>query len=277
MRSTQRTLLITGGFAAGSSAMIATGAVLYESQGETALTGSLIFIGLMIAPVSIIWFLSALVSGARKEALEQGKGEIARWTLSAAEWSAFRAQESRMTSQGRHVNILNLRREPRDGEVIFAKRGVIVDEDYHDLTPGGLADLRDVEFVSGSPSYLEFSMRSQKGRGASGTGIGFNYMWLRVPVAPSETRESMKVLAHYKAATRRAPSIAMKNPKLTLRICIGIAIICAIAAIWGFANRETRDLGDAPLYAAVIGVIAGLGALLLAAIVSYRVRVGTKS
>jgi len=274
MRDTRRSLLISGGFAAASCAMVATGAVLFESQGETVLTGSLIFIGLMIAPVSIVWFISSVVGGARKEALESGAGEIARWTLSAREWAAFRAQEKRMTAAGRPINILNIRSgEPKAGEVIFAKRAVIADEDYQDLTPGGLVDLLGVEFVQGAPSCLEFAMRAQKGRGASGAGIGFNQMWLRVPIASGETREAMKVMQHYLAVTKRSPAIAMRNPKLTIRICLGIAAVCAVAAAGGLSNTRTRISGDAPLYAAVIGVVLGLGVLVLAAIVFFRVRV----
>lgn len=274
MRSTKQSLLISGGFAVGGSAMVAAGATLFETQGETLLTGSLIFIGLMIAPISIIWFLSSLVSGARKEALETGKGAIARWTVTAAEWTAFRAQESRMTAQGGQVNLLNFRSgQARDGEVVFAGRGVIADEDYHDLTPGGLIDLLGVEYVQGSPSFLDFAMRAQKGRGSSGAGFGFNYMWLRVPIASGEAREAMKVLQHYKRTTKRAPAIAMRNPALTIKVCFSVGAVCAIAAIWGFANAQSDNLGDAPLYAAVIGVITGIGALILAAIVFYRVRV----
>lgn len=273
MRDTRKSLLILGGLAAGGSAMIAVGAVLYESQGETALTGSLIFIGLMIAPVAIIWFISSVVSGLRKEALEAGQGEIGRWRLSEADWTAFKSQEARMTANGQRPNLLTLGKAMKDGDVIFAKRGVIVDGDYHDLTPGGLTDLREVEFIQGSPSCLEFSMRAAKGRGSSGTGFGFNYMWLRVPIASGETREAMRVLQHYKSTTKRGVAIAMKNPRLTIMICFGVAAVCAIAALWGFWNRETRIYGDGPLIAAVTGVIIGIGALLLAAIVAYRVRV----
>jgi len=273
VRDSKRSLLISGGLSACGSAMITTGAILHESQGESALSGSLIFIGLMIAPLSIGWFISSLVGGIRKEALEKGAGEIARLTLSAAEWAAFRAQETRWVSAGRPVNILNMRSgEPKTGEVIFAKRAVIVDEDYQDLTPGGLVDLRGVEFVPGSPSCLEFSMRAQKGRGASGTGGGFTYLWLRVPIAGGDTREGIKVFQHYRATTQRRPAIAMRNPKLTMQVCLGLTLVCGLAAMWGMSNTETRAYGDAPLYAAVIGVIVGLAALLLAAIVLFRVR-----
>jgi hypothetical protein len=138
---------------------------------------------------------------------------------------------------------------------------------------GGLVDLREVAYLQGSPSSLEFSMRAQKTRGASGTGFGFTYLNLRVPVAPGDTREAMKVLAHYKARTRRGIAVAMIKPGLTIRICLGLAAFCAVAALWGFANTQTRDYGVAPLVAAVVGVILGGGSLLLAAIVAYRVRV----
>lgn len=179
-----------------------------------------------------------------------------------------------MTAAGRPFNTLNLRPgEPQAGEVIFAKRAVIVDEDYQDLTPGGIVDLMGVEFVQGAPSCLEFAMRTQKSRGASGVGFGFTYMWLRVPIASGETREAMKVMQHYRAITRRGPAIAMLNPKLTMKVCLGIGLVCALTAAWGLSNTRTQAYGDAPLYAAVIGVIVGCASLLLAGIVFFRVRV----
>lgn len=274
MRDTRKSLLISGGLAAGSSAMVATGATLFETQGESALSVALIFIGLMIAPISIVWFIGAAVSGVRKEALESGAGEIARWRLTASEWAAFRAQEKQMVAAGRPINQLNLRSgEPQDGDVIFAQKAVIADEDYQSLTPGGVIDLMGVEYVQGSPSCLQFEMRARRGGGSSGISFGYEYSWLRVPVAPSETREAMKVMKHYTASTRRGPPLALINVKLTQQICLGIAAVCAIAAIWGLSNTQTRAYGDAPLYAAVIGIIAGGGALLLAAIVFFRVRV----
>lgn len=273
MRDTRRTLLISGGLSLAGAAMIAFGATVFESQGESLPTVGLIAVGFAIAPIAIIWFLSAAISGLRKEALESGKGEIARWRLTAAEWNAFRAQEKRMIAEGRPVSLLNFRSgEAQDADVVFAQRGVIADEDYHDLIPGGLMDLRDVENISGSPSCLEFSLRAQNSRGASGLGVGFTYATLRIPIAPGDRRAAIQVYAHYKRITRRGPAIALINPKLTLRICLGLAAVCAIAAVWGFANRESRAYGDAPLYAAVIGVVLGGGALLLAAIVRDRVR-----
>jgi hypothetical protein len=274
MRDTRRTLLISGGLTVLGAILTTVGAILFESQGETALTVSLVFIGLSVGPLALVWFVSSVVSGIRKEALESGKGEIARWRLTAAEWSDFREQEARFARAGRPPSMLNLRSgQPKDGDVVFSRRGVIADGDYHDLTPGGFMDLMGVEFVSGKPACLEFAMRASKSRGASGTAFGFTCLWLRVPVAASETREAMRVLAHYRGTTRRGVALAMRKPSLTIGICLGVAAACALAASWGFANREASHLAEAPLVAAVTGVILGIGALILAGIVAYRVHV----
>jgi hypothetical protein len=272
MRDTRKSLLISGGAALVGALMIAAGAVLVETQGESAPSVILLAVGFGIGPIAAFFFIGYCVSGFRKEALEQGKDEIARWKLTPAEWDAFRKQDARWHSEGRGPNLLH-DGAYRDGEVIFATKAVIADGDYHDLIPGGLVDLREVEYLQGSPSGLEFSMRAQKGRGASGTGFGFHYLTLRIPVAPGDTREAMKVLAHYKVKTRRGVALAMIKPGLTIWICIGVAVVCGIAALWGFSNTQTHAYGDAPLYAAVVGVILGGGSLLLAAIVAYRVRV----
>lgn len=271
MRDTRKTLLISGGLALGGTVMIAAGAYLMETQGETLAGILLLVVGFAIAPIAGFLFIGYCVSGLRKEAVEQGKNEIARWKLTATEWAAFREQEERWKAAGRAINLLHAG-PYRDGEVIFATKAVIADGDFHELTPGGLIDLREVAYLQGSPSSLEFSMRAQKPRGASGTGFGYNYLTLRVPVSPGDTREAMKVLAHYKARTKRGVAIAMRDPSLTIRVCLGAAVVCAIAAIWGFSNTETRDYGDGPLIAAVVGVIAGGAALLLAGIAAYRVR-----
>lgn len=272
MRDTRKTLLIFGGLALGGAAMTAAGAILMETEGETLLSVGLLIIGLAIAPIATFLFIGYCVSGLRKEALEQGKNEIARWKLTAAEWAAFREQDARRSAAGRALNLLH-DGAYRDGEVIFATKAVIADGDFHDLTPGGLIDLREVAYVQGSPSSLEFSMRAQKARDASGTGFGYNSLTLRVPVSPGDTREAMKVLAHFKAKTKRGVAIAMLKPALTVRICLGIAGVCALAAIWGVSNAEARDYGEASLVAAIVGFILGGAALLLAGIVAYRVRV----
>ena len=82
--------------------------------------------------------------------------------------------------------------------------------------------------------------------------------------------------ADIKELAKRGVAIAMMNPKVTIGICLGLAALCGIAALWGFANASSRELGQAPVIAAVAGIIIGLGALILAAIVFFRVRV-TKS
>jgi hypothetical protein len=274
MRDTRRSLIISGSLAGGGSALTILGAWLTEVQGQTLMAGIPLFLGLFVAPLSIFWFLSSIVAGRRKEKLEAGSGEIARWTVSAAEWAAFRAQESRLVAAGQPPNLLNLRNGPPvDGEVIFARRAVIADEDYQDLTPGGLIDLQGVEWVSGNPSHLEFHMISRRTGGSSGTNYGTDHHWLRIPVGANEGREATKAFAHYKKTTKRGVAIAMRNPKLTYTICFVLVAICAISALWGFSNRVGNVYGDAPLYAAIIGVLGGLGALILAAIVFLRVRV----
>jgi hypothetical protein len=275
MRSTKRTLLVSGGLAAGGAVLTLFGIWMFEREGETLASGLPIFVGLAIGPAALVYFISSAVSGLRKEQLESGVGEIARWRVSAAEWAAFREQEKRFIAAGRPYNVLNLREgSPRDGDVVFAKKAVIADEDYHDLIPGGLDDLQSIEWVQGAPSCFEFHFKTRRSAGASGTGgFSFTHTFLRVPVAAGEGREATKVFAHYTRITRRGVAIAMRNPKLTISICLGIAAVCALAAAWGFANREAAHLAEAPLVAAVTGVILGIGALLLAGIVAYRVHV----
>ncbi len=272
MRNTRRTLQISGGLAVGGALLALFGVWMFEREGEGWASGLPLAIGFASAPSALIYFISSAVSGLRKEKLESGAGEIGRWRVSAAEWAAFREQEKR---PGRPPNILSLRDGPlRDGDVIFAAKAVIADEDYHDLIPGGLDDLRSVEWVQGRPSSLEFHFRTRRSAGASGMGgFSFTHTYLRVPVAVDEGREATKVFAHFTRITKPRIAIAMMNPKLTIQVCLGVVAVCALAAIWGFANREAQHLAEAPLVAAVVGVILGLGALLLAGIVAYRVHV----
>jgi hypothetical protein len=274
MRNTRRTLQISGGLAVGGLILLLFGISMFEQQGESWLSVLPLVLGFAIGPFALFYFISSAVSGLRKEKLEAGSGEIARWRVSAAEWAAFREQEKRFAA-GRPPNALNLREgAPQDADVIFASRAVIADEDYHDLIPGGLDDLQSVQWVQGSPSCLEFHWKTRRSAGASGTGgFGFIHTYLRVPVAANEGREATKVFAHYTRITRPRIAIAMKDPQLTIWICLGVAAVCAVAAAWGFANREASHLAEAPLVAAVTGVILGLGALLLAGIVAYRVHV----
>lgn len=200
MRNTRRTLLVSGSLAVGGLVFALFGIWMFESQGES--WGSLLplLVGLAVGPIALVFFISSAVSGLRKERLESGAGEIARWRVLASEWAAFREQEKRFAAAGRPPNALNLREGPPiDGDVIFAAKAVIADEDYHDLIPGGLDDLQSVQWVQGTPSCLEFHFTTRRGAGSSETsGFSFTHSYLRVPVAAEEGREATKVLAHYR-------------------------------------------------------------------------------
>lgn len=72
MRDTRKTLLISGGLALCGTAMVAAGAVLMETEGESILSAGLLIVGFAIAPIAAFLFIGYCVSGLRKEALEQG-------------------------------------------------------------------------------------------------------------------------------------------------------------------------------------------------------------
>ncbi|MGH6883964.1 MAG: hypothetical protein ACREFM_23795 [Hypericibacter sp.] len=87
-------------------------------------------------------------------------------------------------------------------------------------------------------------------------------------------------MAHYQAselATRGKPGIAFRKPKLFRNISSIIVLLCAASFAGGLLLKENHELGDLPLFMAVVGAVAGIGAAILLLIVQIKIMVDRKA
>jgi len=147
--------------------------------------------------------------------------------------------------------------------VIVGEKSLLVDRSYHLLRPGGLPELREVQWLEGPPTCLEFALHYPRGRHG-----GTVATTLRVPVPPGDRGLAQRVMDHFEPRLRRKPGLALRNPPRTYRIC-GLLVVAAMAAGGvGYALARIRpDGADAlvPLGLMIGGTILAAFAILLAA------------
>ncbi len=151
----------------------------------------------MISFVVLFWSLFAAVGYAR---LRAGRGIIARWHVTPAEWERFRAFDSTRAAQAPELrNELRVRREipPEGVDVIVGCRQLIVDRSYHALRAWASPSFRGVNWVSApaDPECLEFSLVYPRGRYG-----GTFTMTLRVPVPAQARADGVRVFEHYRGS-----------------------------------------------------------------------------
>jgi hypothetical protein len=250
------------------SALIWVGIERHERVGEGWSSTGPIFVGLMIAPIPFFFLIQALFAIRGKALLLAGHRVIAHWQVYPAEWERFRGLDARRSEEpDSSVNDLWIRRSaPRDPvEVIIGETSALVDGSYHVLRPGGLPELREVRWLEGPPSCLEFALlypRSRYGPPVPTT--------LRIPVPAGSRGAAQRVLDHYRPKVVRRPGLALRNPPRTYRICALLLAAAAAMAAIGYGSARALPDGADPLVPVAL-LIAGIGlgafALLLAAAV----------
>jgi hypothetical protein len=257
------------------TAMIWFGAERYERVGEGWSSSGPIFAGLMIAPFPFFLLIQALFAIRGRALLLAGHRVIARWQVYPGEWEQFRGLDRRRSADPESsANDLWIRKtaptEPV--EVIVGEASALVDGSYHVLRPGGLPELREVRWLDGPPTCLEFSMlypRSRYGGTVPTT--------LRIPVPAGSRGAAQRVVDHFRPRLARKPGLALRNPPKTYRIC---AILLAAAVALGATGYAwaTSLAGEGDPLVALILLIGGIGlgafALLLALAVWLTTRPG---
>lgn len=202
--------------------LIGFGAVRLERFEEDRLGVGALMLGFAIAPFPLYMLIEALFAIRGRALLLLGEGVIARWQVHPPDWQRFRGLDSRRASEDSSLgNDLWVRKSAPEApvEVIVGERSVLVDGSYHPLRPGGLPDLREVRWLEGPPTCLEFALRYPRSR--YGPPV---LSTVRVPVPASARGEAGRVLAHYQQRLRpavRAPSRARR---------IGAVLVLAAAA-----------------------------------------------
>lgn len=166
----------------------------YDQLGPVA--GSIIGVAaLFLAIMSFGILLWALLAAFGQERLLAGKGVIARWHVSPAEWDRFRAFDAIRAAQDLSLrNSLRIRQTTPPGgvDVIVGRRQVMIDGSYEGLR--GI--LRAVTWLPApaDPECLEFTVQYPRGR----YGGTFN-LSLRFPVPAAARSEGVRVFEHYRA------------------------------------------------------------------------------
>jgi hypothetical protein len=240
-------------------ALIRFGALRMERSGEDMTAAAALAAGFTLAPFGLVFLIQALFAMRGRALLLAGHRMIARWHVYPAEWEQFRALDGRRAAvHGSLVNDLWIRRaSPSDGvEVIVGETSLIVDGSYHVLRPGGLPELRQVGWLEGPPTCLEFGLLYPRGRYG-----GTMPMTLRVPVPPGARGAAQRVVDHFEPLLRRRPPLALRNPRRTYRVCAIAFAAAAVMGAAGYALARARADGADPLVplALLIGG-AGLGA-----------------
>ena len=246
------------------AALVWFGALRHERIGEDWTSIVALALGFTFAPFGFVFLIQALFAARGQARLRAGHRVIARWHVYPAEWEQFRKLDARRAAD--HPSLVNdlwiRKASPRDGvEVIVGETSLLVDSSYHVLRPGGLPELREVRWLDGPPTCLEFALLYPRGRYG-----GTLPLTLRIPVAPGARGLARRVVDHFEPRVRRRPGLALRNPPRTYRICAILLVAAAATAAIGYALARARpDGADAlvPLLFLIGGVGLGAFALIL--------------
>ncbi|MDZ4047101.1 MAG: hypothetical protein U1E00_01970 [Pseudoxanthomonas sp.] len=134
--------------------------------------------------------------------LRSGRTAIARWTVPADEFAAFRAHEAGIGEGSVHVNFYRPRAAiPDDGiEVIFSDRGVLIDGGWFPLSITGGRRVLAVDYRADPPA-IAFTTRLTTTARTSNVTVATRHTVsvLRVPVAYAARAQVDVVVERYRA------------------------------------------------------------------------------
>lgn len=234
---------------------------------ETGWTGASIGVAIPVGAICFLMFVNFTWAIRLVAAARRGDGVIARWRVLPAELEAFRANNKRRNEQGRDNDWKVPKKAPPEGlEVIFTDRGLVIGGTYFGLWTTGMYKFQGVQMLPENPLALEFGtvLTSMADTGSSYRVYRTRGV-LRVPVSSLARPEAAKVLAHYTAVDRR--EVIIDRDFYTRRIGWGLkaAAVFFLICVAGFGLQAAGVKNEVPLIMAVIGMIAGLGGLALAA------------
>lgn len=206
-----------------------------------------------------------------------GKDEIARWTVSAADFDAFRENDRQRNGLGlAYINDYRVpKKTPAAGvDVHFAEDGVLVGDTYFGLVSTGMFTFEGVQMLPGSPLALEFGTAALLVSNVTTVRIRKDRGVLRIPVGRLAVADAQRVLAHFSAVQSGERIVRPDFYRGRARLGVIVALVCAVIAGAGFGLQfggpelGLTDLGEVPLIMAVAGTICALGGLVLAVLAS---------
>jgi hypothetical protein len=246
-------------------ALIRFGAAREQRIGEHWSAIAPVALGFTLAPFGFVFLIQALFAIRGQALLLAGHRVIARWQVYPAEWEQFRRLDGRRSGEDLSLsNDLWIRRRapPAPVEVIVGEKSLLIDDSYHVLRPGGLPELREVRWLDGPPTCLEFGLRYPRGRYGGSVPTT-----LRVPVPPGSRGDAWRIIAHFEPLLHRKPALALRDPLRTHKYCAVLGIAAAAAAAIGYVLAASRPDGADPLLPlglTIGGIILAVFAVILA-------------
>lgn len=179
--------------------LLFAGIAVFERLNEPA--GTVIgILGLAMAVVFLLLCLWMLVSSIGYSRLMAGKGVIARWHVSAADWDRFRAFDAiRAAEQLWLRNDIRIRKQtpPQGVDIIVGRHSLIVDGSYHHISEKIAG--RQINWINApaDPECIEFPKSYPHSKGGSID------LTLRVPVPAAARAEGVKVFEFYFSKIRK--------------------------------------------------------------------------
>lgn len=244
--------------------LAAIGANGIERSGEDWRWIIMLFVGLGLAPISLMFLIFALLHTRGLAKLRAGEDIVARWSITPGEWEVFRTFDRIRAESGPNLaNDLTYddERQPLPVEIIVGRKSALIGDSYHVLRKGGIPGMEAVGWLPppANPECLEFRIVYMRHRAPPVR------MTLRFPVPTRYRAEGVKVYDYFAPLLPRRQGFALRRPGTTIRVALAVAAVCALAFIWGLSQAKLVE-GDniAPLLAAVFGAIIGVAALLIA-------------
>lgn len=252
----------------GILAIVAGIAEMNAVGAETTRSGILIGVGIVAAGIGLAVLVNFLRGVKVVKDIRRGRNEIARWTVTADEFDAFRENDKQRNALGPEYrnNYGPPRKTPPDGvEVIFAPDGVLVGGTYFRLVTTGMFTFEGVQVLTGSPMSIEFGTVMTSATNLSVLRIHRDAAVLRIPIARTATEGAKRVLAHFQDVEARKIIVNRSFYPSRIRIGLYAAGACVLVAAAGFGLEAAEaDLAEIPLVMAVVGAVGAVGGLVLA-------------
>lgn len=245
--------------------LIYLGGTRWDGSGESWFGLVLMLAGLLSVAFGVVYLVMAALYARGRAKLLAGRGLVARWHVPAGEWERFvTIDRLRRETDSAFANDFNAARQASDGgvDILVGRTGVAIGDYYQTLRRGGLPGLVALYWLPppADPQCLEFHARYPRGRFGGSVPI-----CIRFPIARGAEADARRVYDQFEPLLRPRDPIALRNPVLTIRIALAVALASAVAAVWGLASaRSGGEINVTATIAAVVGGIAALPALAVA-------------
>jgi hypothetical protein len=258
-----------------SSALVAWGAHALATAGETLAASLAVGVAGPVAVISVGILVLAINNVRFTDALLRGENVIAHWIVSPDDYAAFAANNAARNALGpayRNDWKLPGTIPPQGIEVVFGQDIVMVGDRFFSLVSTGMFTFRGVQILAGPPPAIEFGTKSSlPSHGASGVRMDVSTGVLRIPVARLARADAERVFDHYKRVDAREKVVNPGFYRRRIRFGLIAAPVFFVAAALG-ATMQYLGInanGIVNLLLALVGVICGIAALILAGIAAY--------